>query len=68
MSGFKGRFYVDDSLFLLFVILTKVLVRISIHAAKNANTCKCNVASCKGKQKAGVGKSKNRSDAASGRK
>jgi hypothetical protein len=45
VSGFKGRFYVDDSLFLLFVILTKVLVRISIHAAKNANTCKCNVAS-----------------------
>jgi len=36
---------VDDSLFLLFVILTKVLVRISIHAAKNANACKCNVAS-----------------------
>jgi len=30
VSGFKGRFYVDDSLFLLFVILTKVLVRISI--------------------------------------
>ncbi|PVD17164.1 hypothetical protein V512_009575 [Mesotoga sp. Brook.08.105.5.1] len=33
----------DDSLFLLFVILTKVLVRISIHAAKNANTCKLQV-------------------------
>jgi hypothetical protein len=32
VSGFKGRFYGDNSLFLLFVILTKVLVRISIHA------------------------------------
>jgi len=30
VSGFKGRFYGDDSLFLLFVILTKILVRISI--------------------------------------
>jgi len=28
VSGFKGRFYVDDSLFLHSVILTKVLVRI----------------------------------------
>jgi hypothetical protein len=33
---------------LLSVILTKVLVRISVHA-KNANRCKCNVASYKSK-------------------
>jgi hypothetical protein len=30
VSGFKGRFYVDDGLFLHSVILTKVLVRILI--------------------------------------
>jgi hypothetical protein len=47
VSGFKGRFYGDNSLFLLFVILTKVLVRISIFETVASD--KLRVAVCQSK-------------------